>query len=125
VESAEEQPGHNQVARQDQGDPAGRQGLQGQGRWRQVQPDQGRDRGIEQVPGQEIARVAEQPFQNAERLRRPDENRRIFDQLEGLPVAPLVTLAVTGVIHGAILLERSAAGWLPRTGPRGQIAAGA
>ena len=43
------------------------------------------------------------PWTDAERLHRPDENRRVGDPLEGLPVAALVALAVEGVIHGCFL----------------------
>jgi hypothetical protein len=57
MESAEEQHDQAQVAREDEGDPAGSKGLQRFDWRRQEGPDSHCDRGIEQVPRQDVAGV--------------------------------------------------------------------
>jgi hypothetical protein len=108
VKRAKEGEDDHGVAGEKIRDPAGGKGSHCLHRRRQVQPQNDADCGIDQVPRQDEARVAEEPFQETDRLERPNEDRRILDPLRRLPIAALVALSVNQIIHGASTLDSQA-----------------
>jgi hypothetical protein len=100
MERPEEQEDHRCIADEDIGDPSDAERPHRFDRGRQEQPDDGGNAGEEGAPGQEIAWIHEQPSQNGQRLRREREDRGVFDELSGLPLAALIARAMKGVFHG-------------------------
>jgi hypothetical protein len=107
VQATEDQKSQDEIARQQEPDPARREFPHRLEQRRCVEPAEQRNACVQEVPRQEIAGKAEQPFQHSERLYRPDKEQRILEQSRGLPVAALVPCSVPGIIHARLQSSRS------------------
>ena len=90
VKRPEEQDREAEIAAEDQRHPARLEALhRGEVRG-QKEPGRKRDAEKESVPGPEVTREAEQPFENGKGARRPLEDRRQLKQVGRPPIAAFV-----------------------------------
>src|SRR5262249_42535002 len=104
---------HGGIAREQKRDPARSEAPHDVQRRCEIEPTDGRDCGVKEIPRQNMAGPSKQPFQNSEWTKRPRKHRRIRDARVRLPVIPLVAHSICCVVDHPHLSPAGAA----RPGP--------